>query len=461
MRALILETGHRVPPFLDSPQQALFGNSTVGATIEDSLRRRGFTTETIAKDTPVPACPGPCAVLADTCFVSDKALGDFLGLALPLLREHKAWRLALARTPVVDFLAPVSSVTFEPLDESGPGAKSKKPWRAEALATERALFDCFFVEDLAESPTATACLQTLRESARPCVVPKRELGIPLRLPVLGSATEQQQLMPLSSTVAGHIEHWTHILWLNQLAFGVCWLTLLRRHPLWALARTLLAFPWGLPRLMKRFVWQGQGCQIHPTAHVEASILGDNVVIGARASVRNSILGDGVVVGDHATVLSSTLGNQVRVSPRTFVVWSAAYPEAVLTNYKLQVSLIGKGAALSTWAGFIDAKLQGTIDVRIDGETKKTGRSFLGSCLGHRSFVGAKVLLLPGREIPNDTVITMRPDELICEIPKDLPPHTPVVRHEGTLVPLAALAALAPTPKTAAVPIPSTNTPDTA
>ena len=219
----------------------------------------------------------------------------------------------------------------------------------------------------------------------------------------------------------------------------------RNHKAWCFFRLATAAPWNFAAITHRFVAKGKNVRIHPTAYVEASILGDNVVIGAGASVRNCIVGDDVVVGDHATILSSTLGPRVAVTPRTFVVWSAAYEDAVLSNYKLQVSLIGRGASLSTWAGFIDAKLQGSIAVPHDGGMQDTGRSFLGSCLGHGAHVGAKVLILPGREVPNGAQIAMRDDELITTIPADLPPGVPHVRDAGTLVPLKV-----PPPRTAAL-----------
>ena len=81
------------------------------------------------------------------------------------------------------------------------------------------------------------------------------------------------------------------------------------------------------------------------------------------------------------------------------------------------------------------KLQGTIDVAHEGRMQSTGRNFLGSCLGHGGHVGAKVLILPGREIPNGTLITMRDDELIRTIPEQLVAGVAHVRDNGTLVPL--------------------------
>lgn len=452
MRALIVETGRKIAPFDEAPPRAHWAGTTVGGAVRDALVRRGIAIAELGRDAPPPRAEtqrdakAPTLVLADHTFVSDKCLGDFLDAALSAW-EHNDYptttplRLALAKTPAVDFLRPVSSAVVEPLDATGPGARPPKAWRVEALATERVAYDCFLVDEIPAAATGHELLAVLRESAGRVVVRKRELGIPLRLPVLGDARETQAVVPVTSTVAAHVEHWVHILWLNQVAFGVRWMELVRAHKLWTFARVLAAFPFApLPRLLRSFVWKGRGVRIHPTAHVEASILGDGVVIGPRASVRNSILGAGVEVGDHATVLSSSLGDRTFVTPRTFVVWSAAYPDAVISNYKLQVSLLGRGASLSTWAGLIDAKLQGTVEVKHDGALVSTERSFIGSCIGHGAFVGAKVLVMPGREIPNGAFIAMRPDELIVDVPADLPAGVPLVRDQGTLVPLDRLLA---------------------
>ena len=443
MRAIVIRTGRRIQPFDEAPGQSLYAGTTVEAAVVASLQRRGATVRFVNADDAIDlAADGDSdgsVILADHCFVSDKALGDFLGAAFD--SDADACRLALARTPSVDFALPLASASIEPFDLDGPGAKPQTRGRYEAAATDRVAYDCFFVRT-APAQSASALLGFLRESARRIVVAKRELGIPLRLPTLGDGAQQTQLIPITSTLAVHVEHWVHILWLNQAAFGVRWLELARARTGWALWRLATSAPWSFAAITHRFVATGKNCRIHPTAWVEASILGDNVSVGAGASVRNSILGDNVTVGDHATVLSSTLGNGVSVTPRTFVVWSAAYADAILSNYKLQVSVIGRGASLSTWAGFIDAKLQGSVDVLHDGMLRSTGRSFLGSCLGHGAHVGAKVLLLPGRAIPNGTFITMREDELIRRIPEHLEPGVPHVRDQGTLVPIQTARAQA-------------------
>ena len=105
---------------------------------------------------------------------------------------------------------------------------------------------------------------------------------------------------------------------------------------------------------------------------------------------------------------------------------------------MQMSVVGRDAASSYWAGLIDAKFQGTIGVTHHGKVVSTERSFLGSCIGHGGYIGAKVILMPGREIPCGTRVVMRPDELITTLPEHVEPGVAMVRDGGTLIPLTEL-----------------------
>jgi len=435
MKAICIRTGHRISPMGDAPLDAWFADKSFKDDMQASLLRRGVEWVDVDLDDTLEV-DDDTVVFADHCFATDKCLGDFLARAFG---HDDVLRLALCRTPASEYARPASSVGIEPLDDSGLGAKSPDAKRVEAEATERCVYDLWYVpKGKLPRQAARDVLDALQDVQR-LVVQKREINIEVRLPLLGERERSRMIFPITSTVACHLESWVHILWMNQLAFGIRWNELARADKLWASWRLLAAAPWGMPRILKSFVKTGKNCRIHPTAHVEGSILGDNVVIGARASVRNSVLGDGVEIADHATVIASTLGQNAYVTPKTFFVWSACYPDAVINNYKLQMSLLGRGASTSQWAGLIDAKFQGAIDVFVDGEKRSTERAFLGSCIGHGGYIGAKVLMLPGRELPNDAFITMRPDELIREIPTEFAPGVPLMRDAGTLVPIPSRA----------------------
>lgn len=437
MRALIIDTATTIAPFGDPAGDALLLFSTVREEVDRALADAGL--EVCHLHSTAQAQPGDderLVVIADRVFISRKALGDFLAAAADCPRAA----LALRRTPSVDFTLPVTDLEATELGADERSRASGRLDRLEREAVQRVVHDVYLVRgaDLPKDKGGLELLGDLRKRCTPVLVDKRELGIPVRLPVLGSAAAQTMRLPLTSTVVTEMRHWAHILWLNQVAFGMRWMDLLRANKLWALSRALRAFPWSRASLFKSFVRVGKRCRIHPTAHVELSELGDDVVIGPRASVRNSFVGDGVEIGDHAAVLSSTVGAGSFITPRTFLIWSAVYPGATIGNYKLQVSVIGRDAHINPWAGLIDAKFQGDLRVELDGVMRSTGRSFLGSCVGHRAAVAAKILIQPGRMIPNDTVIVMRPDEVVAELPEQLPQGEPLVRHQGTLVPLREL-----------------------
>lgn len=470
---IVLRTGHVVEPFMEPPDALPYAESTWQDERARIAGQLGATVHIVeAGQSPadvLAAQNGPAVVLADHCVVSEKALKDFVKTAASAALPGPA-ALALCRTPGAEYARPASTARIEPLDQAGPGARPAGAKGPEADATERVVYDCFFVPDPAAlgrtagalppadqaSPTqdasdatgtattnpGQALLAALRTDAAAVVVKKREIVVPVRLPILGddAAARDASMLdyPITSTVCVHVEHWVHLLWLNHQAFGIRWNELVRAKPVWVALRALSAFSLSRPKIMAKMVRTGRGCEIHPTAHVEGCILGDGVKIGARATVRNCILADGVEIGDHASVLASVLSKDVYVTPKSFCIWSLADQNAVISNYKLQVSVLGKGASTSTWAGLIDAKFQGAVQVMVNGTRKSTERQFLGSAVGHRAHVGAKVLILPGRSVPNDTTIAMRPDELVHEVAPDLPTDVPLVRHGGRLVPLSEL-----------------------
>jgi carbonic anhydrase/acetyltransferase-like protein (isoleucine patch superfamily) len=377
-------------------------------------------------------------VLASDLFITSTLLKALVKAADP---RQGPLRLALRRTPSVDHALPLQDVVVQPLThDERKNIPAGRLAERERRATEKVLFDAFVCRGSDLAGQGGEVLAHLRATAHPVVVGKKEMVVDVRLPVLPNQAVAVPTMafPITSSVAVAVRHWTHVLWLNQLAPGICLNLHLRRHPFWTLWRVLTTFSLKKERLLERLSLVHPSARIHPTAYVEGSIVGAGAVVGARASVRYSVVAPAAEVGDHATVLSSVVGTRAYVTPKTFLVWSAVYPDAVVGNHKLQVSLVGRGALVGAWAGFIDAKFQGGIKVELDGHLTDTGRGFLGSCIGHGAQVASKVLVHPGRVVPAGVVVVMRPDEVIERIPADLKPGVPVVRDDGTLRPLAEL-----------------------
>jgi hypothetical protein len=57
---------------------------------------------------------------------------------------------------------------------------------------------------------------------------------------------------------------------------------------------------------------------------------------------------------------------------------------------------------------------------------------LGSCYGHDTFVGADVLIGPGRELPNGLRVGPRPDRVLSRIPTEIDPEAFYAVEEGGL-----------------------------
>ena len=353
---------------------------------------------------------------SDHIYISEKAARDFVKAAAPPEPADRA-------RPRGQSLGRIHAAA----SGSGPRDESGRALRFSGRRREAA----------APIDDAQAWLREIRQSARRCLVPMREIVVEIPLPVIPAQGGERPVLryPVTSTVVVSIEHWVHILWLNQIAFGIRWMEHIRRHPLWTLARALSRLSFDRERLLERLVSRGSGVRIHPTAYVSGSILGDGVVVGPHVTIKNSIIGAGTHVQDHAVLLSSVIGARCLITENTFGVSLVSYPEATIGNYKMQVSLIGRGAYVNAWAGFVDAKFVGTVRVMHRGELADSERAFLGSCIGHGAKVAAKVLIQAGREIPNETTVVMRPDEVVSVIPQDLRAGRPMVRDRGTLVPL--------------------------
>lgn len=415
-RALVLRTEGALSPFGDPPRDGWFSGETVEQATVRALTAAGMTVESGLDPEQAAARladGGPAMLLPDSVYLSEKAARDFDRAAR---RADRPVALALERDASVAWTEPL------------------QPLRASDAAT--VVHDVLWIPGGDVPPPRADPKAWLRSfEAEPLEVRKRVLTVPVRVPTLDGATRNLLAYPVTSTVVVAVDHWVHLLWLNQIAFGIRWMELLRRRPLWGLWRAISALSFDRHRLLERMVWVGRGARIHPSARLSGTIVGEGARIEAGATVRNGFIGARAEVGAHATLLNTVVGDDAHVHEDATLVSCAVYPQASVGNLKLQVSLLGRGCLVNGWAGFVDAKFDGPIRVQHRGELRSTGRSFLGSVVGHDAQVAAKVLVMPGREIPNGATVVMRPDEVISRIPDDLEPGRPYVRHRGTLVPL--------------------------
>ncbi len=168
---------------------------------------------------------------------------------------------------------------------------------------------------------------------------------------------------------------------------------------------------------------GRKCKIHPTAVIEASILGDNVQIGANAVVKLSIIGDNAYVSDQALVRGCILGEEAYIANNNNLSFVVAYPKAFLISGPYQFSVFGRECAIMHCID-CDTRLDKyTIRAQIrEHEEIDTNQIYLGSCFGHRVRIGAGTVSAPGMAYKNDLWVNPSPKIVMSNVNEDVHPQ---------------------------------------
>ena len=408
MKLWRISSGLRIEPFGDAPDDAQVGGETLKEAVERAAGECGLEV------CPEPPAPGEKELLLapDYFFFTREAVAEFLTLAP---REPGIFRLWLKAGPLVEYLKPLSAGDESP---SGLG------------------LDCFLVRG-ASAPAPgnwPELKRQLAERAQAVYLDPEGQYQELTLSRPGPP-RQKWSVPQTTRVAAHLLHWVHLLWLNQL---LCRTRLLEHWSHDAKIRRRLSEARPLsPDELRRLNVIGPGCDIHPTAYVEGSILGRGVRLGPRAFVCNSIVGDGVEVADFSRFHRCVVGAGCHTLNDSHFSWSTFYPESTLASFLLRNSVIGRRVFLTSGVMFWDEPITGTVSVKAGEAQVDTGRWMLGGCAGHRCLLGTRAIFLPGRAVPNDTIIVMRPEEGVTKIPAAVPAGHPYVYDGGEIRELSA------------------------
>jgi hypothetical protein len=411
MRAYRVASGRRLSPF-DEPVRGLHVSTR---RIEDwqaaAVRSAGL--ELVDVEDVAEAVDRPCLVFWDDVFFTEMALRHFLADALSA-REERA--LAMPDSPAVHALAPASDA------RGGPDGS--------------VVYDVFFLRE----PTPARDRAALAERCAPSAQRLREGRVAVRLP-RGDGGPGAVEAPLTARVVAHVRHWLHLLRLSQLAIGVELLDRLRAEPRRILALRLFGRgdPW---RIARRLVFVHPTARVHPTADLEAAVVGPGCVVRAHAHVHGSVLGEGVEVGDHAVVMGCALADRVQVLRASYLALCAAMPGASLASYKVQLSLFGRDVFLTSSAWLLDAKLRGEVRIEHEGRLIPIGTPYLGACLGHRVVLGAQATIGTGRAVPNDLTILGPTGQVALDVPPS-PVGSILTVRDGRVVPIEGPAGRGP------------------
>jgi hypothetical protein len=384
-------SGRRIEPFGDPPGEALIHDRTVADWQAQAFREAGLDV--------VHELRPPCLVVPDALFTTGGALRAFVDAAAgrDAVLVLKASRFGEGTVPVQPDVERVA-----------------EGWRFSRVR---------FVSGRGESPVDVV------------FDPQEKV---IELP---GSPFLQQTGPVTIGVARHplmtLHHWVHILWANQVAGSIE----LMATPKWkwiarGLGAAVRAGSFNRWKVLSKLNRIGKRCDIHPTAVVEGSVIGDGVSIGPFARVLFSHLGDGASVMTAGQVEFSVVGARALVSQQTVVRFCVLYPEAVAGQYLMQQCILGRQAVTTAGAYAIDLNFEQSIRVPLDGKLHDSGTRFLGSAFGHRCRVGTGFWMASGRMVPNGCFLIRDPDEVLSRIPANLEGQGPVRVIGREAVPLS-------------------------
>lgn len=425
LTAYVLASARRLAPFQEPVSEAWLGNRTLAEQqdlVLTAVRAQVQRVERLPETLQL-----PCLVLTDDVYLSFVMLEQFLALAHE--RGSNA-RLALEKLgggPVRTALMDV-----EVLDDG--------------LSRQLELYRVWYLRDqpAASGAVASELGSSLAAECRPLIVPRQEILEKLRMPKVPGSDQDAIEVPVTARVVGHVCHWVHVLRLNQMIIGVSLWDHIRLNRKRVRRKFVRAFFTTLfvdrtldkRRILARLFGSlnviEEGARIHPTAEVRGSFIGRNARIGAGVKIRSSMIGEGAVITEDACINHSVIGARCLVLRDTYMLGCVAYPEATLSNYKVQLSVFGRRCFLTASAALVDAKFHGHVKVEHEGEVVDTGSPFLGVCLGHDVVLGAHVTVQAGRSIPNGYEVVTPPELVLRSVPEGLPAKTPLVVKAGTL-----------------------------
>jgi len=415
MKVFIYPTGRLVEPFLDPVNRISILDEPLGRQRERILEELGAD-ETSTVTAPVSIGSEPALLIFDHCHMTVRTLKDFVGHGESLAGQSAV--LALPRGPVTDFAGPLQDRVVEEVD-----------------GHERVLFDAFVVRDLELDPEEEAAAlrqRLLAVAERITLEPKVEVRHVRWPPIRG---ERQGIdLPCSLWGAAHLSHWVHLLWCNRQAIETHLLELAAAEAEEG-RRSFLHAGREIERISKRGappVYVGDNCRIHPTVLLENVVLGDNVNLDLNSMVRSSVIGDKVNLGISSTILGCVIGANCHSLSDFCIIDSVTLQASTLSNVKLQNSVIGREAFITTAVIFHELGMDGDIQVDVDGQWVDSGRRILGGCVGHRCVLGVRSMFLGGRAVPNGYIVVMKPGEGLTKIPAGLPRHTSLYNESGTL-----------------------------
>ncbi len=390
MKAYIVRTGRVIEPFGEPACDCLVLNRTLAETQVDALTRNGVTVVHVSSAREV-ADPDEHLLVGDNVFFTPELLAEFI-------RRSRDYGRTTA-------CALKNGVTTQ---------------RMATSVQDVAIWSGFVLYNLRYIPQ-----ERKREPGSGIVIDPDEFLASIRLPrhMCGAG---EYLIPTSDKLIVQIDHWANLWVANILAILSEGARLRRKsfvEKLWLAVRAGSFNRWNILWHLNKI---GKKCDIHPTAYVEGSTLGNNVIVGAGAVIRASVIGDNVTIGNGVVVEESVIGRRSTIL-KGHVLYSVFYPGVFSFAEMVSASFLGQDVFIGSNVTLTDFRLDGkNVTVMQDGKPVDSGNLFLGSCVGHRTRLGSGTIVVPGRMIPCDSQIVARWERTVSQNLDDL-------RKEGPLI----------------------------
>lgn len=275
--------------------------------------------------------------------------------------------------------------------------------------------------------------------ARPFVLPFKEHVAKIPLPP-GMTGRTEAPLGISDTYLCRVDHWVHILRVNQAALAAHWAQKAGTWGgrFWYLWRALLGFPWRRGRLAASINQIHRKAKIHHTAHVELSVIEEGAEIGAHAIIKSSWIGRGARVDDAAIVNGTVVAERAYVANAAAMTGAVLYPESFAAQQKMQLCVFGEGAVAFTGSYFYDLNFGGNVRVMHRGRPVDGGDQFTSVCLGPWSRIAGGVWIASGREVPEGALIVQPPDQVVLTIDDAVAGAQMTAVSERRLIPLGPI-----------------------
>jgi NDP-sugar pyrophosphorylase family protein len=178
----------------------------------------------------------------------------------------------------------------------------------------------------------------------------------------------------------------------------------------------IIYPWNFLHIMQR-VMQDKivHTTISPNASVDRSsiidgpcVIEDGVTIDDFCKIKGpTYIGSGSFVGMGSLVRRCMIGEDTTIGFNCEIAKSyfAGNDDKLAHHNVILDSIIGKNVWFGGYSGTANALLnRQCIRYEIDGKLVDTGTDHFGAVVGNNCAIGASVIILPGRQVPSNTII---------------------------------------------------------